>query len=73
MDGITVAWVGWLTAGAALEVMALRSARPGDTLSEHVWKWLKVKDGRNPWWTWPFRVALVGGGVWLGLHLGLGI
>lgn len=36
-------WLAWLAWFLAVEGIALARKEPGDTLSEHVWKWFKVR------------------------------
>jgi len=64
-NGFTVAWLAILGAGAATEVIALRSDRKDDTLSEHVWRWFGVKQGRK---AKTRRAVLVMLMVWLTAH-----
>jgi len=63
---MTWAWVAVLTAGALLEVRALLTKEPGDTLSEHVWRWFDVrgKGGKAQ----AKRAALLLGMTWLTAH-----
>lgn len=65
---------GYLAGGliiGVVELVALLNKRDGDTLSEHVWKWVGV--GRH--WTVGFtirRLAVVVFLGWLLFHLSLG-
>jgi hypothetical protein len=64
-------WVTWAVLGGAVEVTALIRKAPDDTLSEHVWDWLRVRDPRP---TVPFiilRVILAIACVWLAVHFPL--
>lgn len=45
MSGYTIGWLVWLAAFAVLEGKALFNKTPGDTLSEHVWKWFATTQG----------------------------
>lgn len=36
-------WIGWIVAFLVIEGLALTNKEPGDTLSEHVWKWAAVR------------------------------
>ena len=72
-------WVIWLslTVGSflALEIPALRNRREGDTLSEHVWRWLKVRTARSDAgasFLILARVALGAFLIWLAGHLAMG-
>ena len=69
----TTGWVIWLAGFVVLESIALARKEPGDTLSEHVWKWFRVKDYRPSPLVWLARVPLLVGGVWLTGHLGFGL
>lgn len=62
----TILWVGWFLLFAVVEALALRNDMPGDTLSEHVRKWLSVKTklGRTV-----FLIVWAGFTVWFGLHI----
>jgi hypothetical protein len=66
--------LGYLAGGliiGAVELVALFNRRDGDTLSEHVWKWVGI--GRR--WTIGFtlrRLVVVLFLGWLLLHLTLG-
>lgn len=63
----TAAWIIWLVMFGVIEGAALKNKAPGDTLSEHVWKWLKIKDKPRGW-----NLRRAGLGlflVWLLLHL----
>lgn len=72
MNAFTVAWVVWLLGFAVLEGVALARKAPGDTLSEHVWSWFRVRDERPTPLVWLLRVPLLIGGVWLTGHLAFG-
>ncbi|MBC9714493.1 hypothetical protein H9Y04_18195 [Streptomyces sp. TRM66268-LWL] len=66
MSGYTVGWLVWLAALVALEGSALVNKKPGDTLSEHVWKWFAVKSrGRFAGFR---RAVLLMGLAWLAGH-----
>lgn len=69
MDVYTPLWILWGLLFLLIEGSALRGiwAR-GGTLSELVWAWAGVRGGH---WTWK-RWALLGGLVWLLLHLVFG-
>jgi hypothetical protein len=69
---VTLFWVVWLVLGGLVELVALARKDPNDTLSEHVWSWLRVRDPRP---TVPFvalRVVLGGVLVWLIGHFTMG-
>lgn len=72
-------WMIWLavmvTWFLAMELPALASRQAGDTLSEHVWRWLKVRGRMVGWKAAPFILAR--GGIilfllWLAGHLAMG-
>lgn len=62
----TILWVSWFILFAVVEVLALRNDMPGDTLSEHVRKWLSVKTklGRTV-----FLIVWAGFTAWFGVHV----
>ena len=62
---ITALWLIILGAGAALELYTLGTKAPGDTLSEHVWRWFQIKGGRTQQ---ARRAGLLLGMVWLTVH-----
>ena len=68
----TVAWMCWIVAFAIIEGFALADKRPGDTFSEHIWLWFKVKDQRNTAATWFARAPLYVVLTWLVGHLAFG-
>ena len=43
MTGWTILWLVWLAGFLAIELPAVFNKQPGDTLSEHVWKWFSIK------------------------------
>lgn len=61
-----VVWGGLLAAGAVAEVIALRSGRQGDTLSERTRAWFRV---HTPTGRAVFAVAWVGFAVWYLVHI----
>ncbi|MER7445023.1 hypothetical protein ABTW73_30135 [Micromonospora avicenniae] len=65
----TALWLLWLAAFLAVEGVALFNKTPGDTLSEHVWKWFAV-GGSQPrtGWVRLRRFALLAFLAWLVLH-----
>lgn len=73
MDWYTVGWLAWLGMFVCLELPALANKRPGDTLSEHVWRWFRVYDDRHTALTWFLRGALLLFMTWLWLHLDFGL
>lgn len=73
MNGFTVGWIAWLLGFVALEGIALARKAKGDTLSEHVWGWFRVRDARPTPLVWLLRVPLLVGGVWLTGHLAFGL
>lgn len=70
MSGWTVAWLFWIAAFLAIEVPALFNKEPGDTLSEHIWKWFSVKDKSRGWQA--RRFVLVTFLAWITLHFATG-
>lgn len=66
-------WALLLSLGVALEAVALRRKEGGLTLSSRVWKILGRADGVHPVLGYASRAMLIGGGLWLGLHLALKI
>lgn len=72
MDGFTIAWATILGAGAAVEAVALVRKRPGDTLSEHMWRWFATQrpdsEAQPSGWVRLRRFALLSGMVWLTVH-----
>ena len=62
----TLAWIVWGVFFAVVEGFALHNDMPGDTLSEHVRKWLSVKTriGRTA-----FLVIWAGFAVWFCAHI----
>lgn len=61
----TNGWLALLAGGLALEGAALLNKKEGDTLSEHVWAWLKGSNGQAPK---SRRIALVAGMAWAAGH-----
>ena len=65
-------WISWLAAFVVLEGITLARKAPGDTLSEHVWKWFAVgRPGNRPAVTGLVqlrRFALLAGVAWLAAH-----
>lgn len=71
------AWPAWIAVTSlwflAMELPALASKREGDTLSEHVWAWLRVASPkRSTPLTLAGRGALVAFLLWLAGHLSMG-
>jgi hypothetical protein len=63
----TSLWIVWLVLFGAIEGVALANKTPGDTLSEHIWKWFSVR-GKARGWMFR-RAALFLFLVWLLLHM----
>lgn len=62
MSGWTLLWFGWGLYFLIVEGMALANSVDGDTLSEHVWAWLGLRDTTEKevtWRTWVRRVAVL--------------
>lgn len=79
----TIVWIGLLIAGLVIEGIALFNAKRGDTLSEHLWAWLGVRN--NAWKcgpdsnavtpVWTLRVArtlFIFFMAWFTLHITMG-
>lgn len=62
----TVGWVLWLVMFAAIEGAAIFNKKPGDTLSEHVWKWFSIKDKAKGYRR--RRFAFLAFWAWLTVH-----
>jgi hypothetical protein len=67
MDGFTIAWVMWLAMFGVIEGVALVRKEPGDTLSEHIWKWFSVKEKAAGWKA--RRAVLTAFLAWLSAHM----
>jgi hypothetical protein len=66
MSVFTWAWIFWLAMFAAVEGVAIFNKKPGDTLSEHIWAWFKIRESRQ--WNvrrWVLAIFL----VWLTVHM----
>lgn len=61
-------WIVLLVVGAIMELIAIFDERRGNTLSEMVWKWVRIDPGESNW-HWG-RVVLVLALIWLLLHFG---
>lgn len=72
MNTFTALWIVWGLMFLGVEGVALFNKQAGDTLSEHVWGWLRVKDVRPTGPTVALRVVLAGFLVWLLGHLTMG-
>lgn len=68
----TAIWVTLLAVGGLTECVALIRKDKGDTLSEHVWKWLRVGDARSTPVTWTSRVLVAVACLWLAGHFSMG-
>lgn len=64
----TILWLMWIVAGVAIEIPALVNREDGDTLSEHIRKWFKVKDPRPTALTWIARGTLMSILIWFITH-----
>lgn len=62
----TVLWLLWLLMFFIVEGLALANKEDGDTLSEHVWKWLRPPVGARVWRL--RRFALLSFMAWLTVH-----
>jgi hypothetical protein len=71
----TTAWLLWLLAFGVIEGKALANKEPGDTLSEHVWKWFMVRkqdQHAGQGWIVLLRTVLAAGLGLLTIHLTTG-
>jgi len=65
----TIAWVLWILGFLAIEFLAIRDKRQGDTLSEHVWEVIGTKHkGTKTIAMWIARLGLGALFVWLIPH-----
>lgn len=71
MSGWTVAWLLWGAMFVAVEGAALLNKDYGDTLSEHIWKWFRIKDKPRQWTV--RRGVLAVFMTWLSVHFVAGI
>jgi hypothetical protein len=71
MSWYTWAWIFWLAFFAVIEGVALFDKDRGDTLSEHIWAWFKIKDKPRQWTA--RRAVLAVFMVWLTVHMVAGI
>lgn len=63
----TLLWVSWWVEFFVIEGYALSNKTPGDTLSEHLWKWFSLKDKG---WHWRLRrFAAIAILAWILVHL----
>lgn len=71
VNGYTIAWLAWLGAFAVIEGKALFNKQPGDTLSEHVWRWFATGAGTTSKPSGGVRArrfALLASMAWLTTH-----
>lgn len=64
-------WTVWIVAFLLIEAVALADRRRGDTLTEHVRRWIGTRDGDDQPPTgaqWAARGVLLALLVWLPLH-----
>jgi len=70
MNGWTWAWIAWIVAFAVIEIPAIirrnDSHADPDTLSDHLVRWFHIRTtpGKIAW-----SVFILGGGLWLWLHI----
>lgn len=67
----TVLWVLWLALFLAIEIPAWRNTERGDTLSEHVWRWLGRGRPMTRSVRWR-RILFLAFAAWLLVHLTTG-
>lgn len=63
----TVLWLIWGGLFAGIEGAAAFNKKPGDTLSEHVWRWVGLRDKPKGWRY--RRAGLFAFLAWLLIHL----
>lgn len=71
MDWYLAGYIAGSVVIGAVELVALFNKQPGDTLSEHIWRWV----GLHRRWTLAFtvrRLVVVAFLGWLLLHLAFG-
>lgn len=68
MSSSGVLWLIFVLFFAAVEGQAIANKEPGDTLSEHVWKWIGKRGFPKPTWYKLRRGALFVFLVWLLAH-----
>lgn len=68
----TVVWTTLVIVGGITELVALANRRAGDTLSEHVWRIVKVGDPRPSPFVWILRAAIALVVLWLAGHFAMG-
>lgn len=74
MNAYTRGWLIWGTSFLVLESLALKSGSSSNTLSGHVWRWLRVKDGRETRFVdLAKRGLLLSFMAWLAAHLTFGV
>jgi hypothetical protein len=71
MSVYTWAWIMWGVMFLAIEGVTAFNKPKGDTLSEHIWKWARVR-GKGAGWNIR-RIGLLVFLGWLLLHLGFGL
>ncbi len=64
----TYGWYLWWVLFVILEGLALFNREDGDTLSEHIRKWFRVKDPRPTAFTWVMRSILMVTLLWFITH-----
>lgn len=65
----TIAWILWIVGFAAIEYMAIKDKKEGDTLSEHVWEVIGTDNkGKKTAAMWGARIVLGVGFAWLVPH-----
>ena len=67
MTVYTWLWILWFAWFAVVEGFAIIDKDRGDTLSEHIWGWFRIRDKPRQW-TWR-RAVLAVFLVWLLVHL----
>lgn len=72
MSWFTIAWLAWGAIFLAVEGWALANKTPHDTLSEHIWRWFRVRDPRPTALVVAARAVLALFLLWLAGHMVFG-
>lgn len=73
MDPYTIGWLVWGAFFAALEGTAIFTKNWNGTLSNHIRRWIGVRDQKQTWWSWLRRIALLIFMGWLSGHFAFGL
>lgn len=72
MSAWTVAWIAWGAVFLVIELPAVFDARRGNTLSEHVWRYVTRPFGTGSLPAWIGRGGVAAFLIWLTGHLVFG-